>query len=187
MDALKVSSLFRHLSLSSLPNGVAVHAPYLPSVDVDAIVGKSPTLSTVLPPYKHLSLSKKAFFRDETLGDLLRSVVLETSDATIWLEDSISELVLAVEGCRKLTLTPVGPPSHAAMLRGRLQQHVGEVQIEHPKVGASTGSSSDSGDFAIVGMSGRFPQCDSIDEFWECLMNGVDTCEEVSPHAKPQQ
>lgn len=35
------------------------------------------------------------------------------------------------------------------------------------------------GKLAIVGMSGRFPESETLDEFWQVLYKGVDTCKEV--------
>ena len=36
-------------------------------------------------------------------------------------------------------------------------------------------------DIAIVGMSGRFPGADDIDEFWQNLRGGIDASERLTP------
>ena len=181
IDALQTSPLFQEVSLSVLPDGVAVHAPHLPPVDVEAVLGDSPILDTMLPSNRQMSLSKKTFFRAETLGDLLRATISEMSEGTIWLEDSVEKLCMSVKDSSKLKLVALGPTTHTAMLHKCFKRSVNDVQIVRPQ-GQTTNPENSSSDFAIVGMSGRFPQCESVEEFWECLMNGVDTCEEVCIH-----
>ena len=53
--------------------------------------------------------------------------------------------------------------------------------LENPKKGKDMGKSIPSEPIAIIGMACRFPQSNSIDEFWELLKNGVDAIREVPP------
>lgn len=62
-----------------------------------------------------------------------------------------------------------------ASLKGDVP-HVATAQSKGSSLGA--GKTKETG-VAIVGMSGRFPGAESLDEFWKVLEDGIDLCREI--------
>jgi naphtho-gamma-pyrone polyketide synthase len=52
-------------------------------------------------------------------------------------------------------------------------EDLAKQQFEVPR-GAQTAASADANKIAIIGFSGRFPEADDLDEFWDLLMKGLD-------------
>ncbi|KAK7707761.1 Type I Iterative PKS [Diaporthe eres] len=93
-----------------------------------------------------------------------------------------------LEACRKasndaqsIQLVPI----IAAGLHRRLESHLGATHsnlVKSPSASQSSQTSpaqSPSEGVAIVGMSGRFPGAESLDEFWTVLEQGVDLCRQI--------
>lgn len=95
-----------------------------------------------------------------------------------------------LEACRK-ALDDTHPiqlvPIIGAGLHRRLESHLGAAGNNLPKSSSPFSTTpachrdapSSSDGVAIVGMSGRFPGADSLDEFWTVLENCVDLCRQI--------
>ena len=83
-----------------------------------------------------------------------------------------------------LKLTPIGTTSEHALLSTLQNSYSPLVEIDyqdfHPlQDHINTSGNPSLSKLAIVGMSGRFPDADSPEDFWEVLRHGVDTVRTV--------
>lgn len=84
-------------------------------------------------------------------------------------------------GDGNITVTAMGPQGIAQTLCRRLL--AAGIQVKEnrePPIVAETQLRDGSGAIAIVGMSGRFPGGESLEEFWNNLENGCDVHKHVS-------
>lgn len=130
-----------------------------------------------------LSSSYGAPMQGETFHDLIPQIIDDV------FQNKIQESQL-LEACRK-SLDATHPiqlvPIIAAGLHRRLESHLGALHnnllkstspLQSSRTRQTDISSSPEG-VAIVGMSGRFPGADSLEEFWTVLENGVDLCRQI--------
>ncbi len=116
------------------------------------------------------------------LRDLLIEVIEDLLVEPVRWNQVVSEIIVRLKsaGCTEIDILPFGPTSASK----DLAKSLGEAGITaHIK---STGGSRpiSSGNFrkgaiAIVGMGGRFPGSESLEEFWKTLMDGLDLHKEV--------
>lgn len=66
------------------------------------------------------------------------------------------------------------------IIAGKVDKEIGIEILKHLKSGAEKSVK----DIAIIGMSGRFPMADCIDEFWKNICNGVDCVGEFPENRK---
>lgn len=66
------------------------------------------------------------------------------------------------------------------IIAGKIDKEIGVEILKHLKSGAEKSVK----DIAIIGMSGRFPKADCIDEFWMNIRNGVDCIGEFPENRK---
>ena len=97
--------------------------------------------------------------------------------------DKVDEAVPALlqsRGTDRIVISPIATTTEKALsmsLKG-----LASIDIEH---GASTPISpshrpaADKAKLAIIGYSGRFPESQSTQAFWDVLYKGIDTCKEV--------
>ena len=164
-----------------------IYGSHLPPIDASCVVGASPLLGTSI-------IQKSVFFAlpsphgplsTTTLGELLRIAVAEIAHKPIQIEESIRKVAEATRATDKsdVIITTVGSTWDTLSVRGIFQQHGQSVQIgklsPRPKPYGNDIDSIPSGGIAIVGMSGRFPESDTIDEFWHLLETGATTHQEI--------
>jgi iterative type I PKS product template protein len=112
-------------------------------------------------------------------------VVVEIAHKPMHIEKTVSALAAAIEASTKsgAVLTTVGSTWDASTMKELLVQHGQTVSLgEFPSCPPPFGSSLDSippDAIAVVGMSGRFPESDTLDEFWRLLETGTTTHQEV--------
>ena len=181
LELLQASQDFHDIPKLPLTAAISVHAPHLYPMDYQSIVGDSPILNVALPSRSCISSSVCAPFEASCLRDLLHLVIADVTQNPLWLEKSVQALGSTFKNTPELVLTAVGPTPHTPMVKQILQQKVDNV---HLGVGAKSASASSnvrggSGLMAVVGMSGRFPHSDNLEEFWDMLQNGTATHEEV--------
>lgn len=119
----------------------------------------------------------------ETLKDLIRQVIPDITQSRLRLSDTIEK---AVKGLNSglVKLACVGYTPHLTSLQKSLQRERLETTVLHHSsldnspLFTSPRGGSDS--IAIVGMSGRFPGSDNIQEFWKSLLDGERHIREVS-------
>lgn len=160
----------------------AVHAPDLPRVNIDGIVGKSqlfettPVCRTVFPwgsrdPSEGMT----------TVRALLEHAVIDIASSMLWPEEAVSALNVYLES-PDLTLIQVGPTGYMPMVQTLLRgkRVATRTAALAQKVALESTTIADSSLVAIVGMSGRFPGCnDDLEELWDLLVAGETTHEEV--------
>ena len=93
--------------------------------------------------------------------------------------------LLKSRGVTNLLITPVGATPPASKSLSTALSSNGILNEVGPSVGTSVPSSfshrpgTARGKLAIVSMSGRFPEAQSTEAFWDLLYKGTDTCKEV--------
>ncbi|GFF59427.1 conidial yellow pigment biosynthesis polyketide synthase, partial [Aspergillus udagawae] len=163
-----------------------MYGSHLPPLDVDQVVG----VSGVLELYQvkrplYSAHSSTGPLPASTLAELLRRVVVEIAHKPMHVERTFSALAVAIEASTKdeVVLTTVGSTWDASTMRNILLQHGQTVSLaEFPSCPMPFGSSVDSippDAIAVVGMSGRFPESDTLDEFWGLLETAKTTHREI--------
>ena len=162
----------------------AVHAPHLPVLDADSIIGDSVTLAMPYPPdARIISTSTCVPYVAKDVRALLHQMILDIGQNTLRLTDTVGALVKNIlRAGNEVDVIVVGPTAHTRMLQGALQESSIRVNlITEPKiVPPAEVLRGGSGKVAVVGMSGRFPGSESINEFWENLQRGTDFHQKVS-------
>lgn len=169
---LETDATLSKSEVSILPAFGAVHAGHLPAPEFSELVPESPLLNRPIKPgYKLISGSKYAPFAANTLGDLLRQIMLDifqngTDPARVF---DLSKTF--VQKGKEISLYMLGSTSYLVLLRRSLHAQGLQVALKTtaPSV-PNTQLRGGSGSVAIIGMSGQFPGAASVDEMWEVLM-----------------
>lgn len=159
----------------------AFHAAHLECPDLDRILGKANLASFKLRPNVNLITVQgevdphKSDLRT-VLAMLLRGCFQSTMLLTPETEPSRANAAGQIG-----RITSVEPCGSLESVRAWLDR---DGQVDHVTAGAelfaTTAAPIASDDIAIVGMAGRFPQADSLDEFWDIIVSGKDVHEFVS-------
>lgn len=163
--------------------GAAVHAAHLPLLDIKRIIGSSALLDApVTSKAQIISSSTGMPFVAPDLRTLLCKMIMDVTQNTLHLTNTVQAVVSDFEGKGDVELIAVGPTAHTSLVQSALQDaDIKVVLTRHaetsPPVCSLRGGSDQ---VAIVGMSGRFPGSDNIQEFWEALQKGQDLHKEVS-------
>ena len=175
----KFSGVFLNAPLLQLPIAAAYHASHLILPDVSAIVGSSNILDISLKPNSSvMSTSSGTPIAAASLRLVLHKIVEDILYAPVLWAKSVEGLLSRV-GPRDLKVTIIEPNGIAQSLFRKLEQAgVKLIKTVRPPPGDG-GSKSD--DIAIVGMSGRFPGGQNLDEFWKTLESGQDLHRTVNP------
>jgi len=161
---------------------------HLPSVDDAQIVGSSPALHTVTvqrPLYSAHSVTDS--LPAETFGDTLRLAVADIGHKPARVEDAFRAVaaVLQKKGNEDVILTTVGSTWDTSKVRSILEQHGQSVSVgEYEPTPKPFGNDIDNvprHEIAVVGMSGRFPESDTLDELWELLESETTVDKEIPP------
>lgn len=163
--------------------GGGVHLPNLPELDLDEVVGSSPVLDVPITPKAMLWSPYSCEIRNaETLRDLIRRVIPDITQASLHLSDTIDKAVEGL-GHGSVKIVCVGYTPHLTSLQKSLQRERREATVvQHSSVDSSffTSPRGGSDSIAIVGMSGRFPGSENIQEYWKSLLDGERHIKEVS-------
>ncbi|KAJ5806695.1 hypothetical protein N7474_010287 [Penicillium riverlandense] len=154
--------------------GGAVHMPNLPELDLDVILGSSPLLDTPIT-------SKASFLSPytcqpraaSTLGELIRSLIPEVTQKMLRLSDTIEETLRPL-GRRPVRVTSVGYTPHLVSVQKTLQaKRIPFTVAEHTNQSSQPITSQRGGSnlIAIVGMAGRLPGSESVEEYWQSLLD----------------
>ncbi|KAI0974689.1 hypothetical protein F4678DRAFT_485714 [Xylaria arbuscula] len=155
-----------------LPIYGAYHAKHLPLPDLDDIIGDSPLLER--PCHASGWLLDPETNNPQSFRELLRLALYKILQQPIDLDNVIQGVAHRTENY-DVHLTSIGP-AHMSNLERRLQpSHIcrfGSRQLQSPKSEISSFETSES--IAVVGMAGRFPGAENVDELWETLIEGKD-------------
>ncbi|KAF7738576.1 Conidial pigment polyketide synthase [Penicillium ucsense] len=183
-----------HLPKNSKPTRAPIHGPYHASHlyddrDVERIMESWPTekFSKYVPQIPLLSCETGAVLAVETLEDLLKAVLREIiSRQLCWdkvIESCTSVLKQNTSNC---TLYPVSTTAtqslHNSLKKAGITNieivgNIGDVKKETENINSS--GRSDQSKIAIIGLSGRFPEAQDTEAFWELLYKGLDVHREV--------
>ncbi|KAI0439096.1 polyketide synthase [Xylaria telfairii] len=167
------------------------HAPHLHgALDIDQLLGLNDehvtaVLANAKPRSGVMSCVTGCSFSETDTKSLLKAVVHEILNEPLYfhkvLDGSINE-ARKIAGSRILVI-PCGP-THAAstlanLLRSETKLEVvlrSPPQISRESNATHLGNHGSTGKckLAIVGMSGRFPDAENIEEFWDLLAKGID-------------
>ncbi|KAK0384631.1 hypothetical protein NLU13_8717 [Sarocladium strictum] len=102
---------------------------------------------------------------------LLRAVCVQLLSRPLDIPVVVDQLrtKLDGDGCTSVRIIQMGASSHASYLAKALRTGSNSRSI----------STSQTGRIAIVGMAGRGPGSDNVDEFWKLIMDKQDLCSEV--------
>ena len=176
------SSKLEQAAKLNLGSAAAVHAAHLPSLNVEKVLGHSAVLNMKITSKACiLSTSTCKPFVASDLRSLLSQAIQDIAQNTYDLDNVVQATVSGLLDQRKVSLVVIGPTAHANLVQGALQG-VG-VKTDMPsdyKEDENTDSRRGGSDLvAIVGMSGRFPGSDNVEDFWQTLKKGQEFCKKV--------
>ena len=179
----ETSSCVLHARKNPLPLTAAYHASHLGVCNVDEIIGTSSILERHLVPNVFISStsSGEVLAKNRTMREALYEALTEILQLPIdW--SLIIQNLTSFSKEMDVTLSVIGPASAIGSveraLRPTLVSNMAGIALsdegfhlfEHRPASES---------IAIVGVSGRFPKGESLDELWQVLENGLDLHKEV--------
>ena len=170
--ALELFNLVRKLPL---PIYGLFHASHLDLPEVDSIVGHSNLLDrnveshgSLLHPNLHCES------KNVSLRELLVHAINDIFRTPLDFEVDIQQIIRLTQG-RNVHLTSIGPSRMSHLERALNPKNVhrlGSRELQHLKTPVS---SIDHGmSIAVVGMAGRFPDAQDVNELWRILIEGRD-------------
>ena len=120
-----------------------------------------------------------------TFGELLRLTISEIAHKSMQVERTFRTVATALQktGGSEIILTTVGSTWDPSAFQDILHQYDQSVRIGEfspcPKPFGNDLSSIPWDAIAVVGMSGRFPESDTLDELWRLLETGTTTHQEI--------
>lgn len=178
---------------------MASHAPHLfTSDDVDWILEKTSTAAwaTYTARIPTFSCATGKLVWAGNLRSLLHVALMDTLYEPIRFDKVLEELPARLQSASMIKITPVGTNVEGAVFaaikdaRSPKNNPVGDSStdsastvviepLDQDKSEARTKVPCGKSKLAIVGMSGRFPEADSPEEFWDLLYQGLDVVKEV--------
>lgn len=160
------------LNIHALQHTVAVS-----QVDINYIVGNSALLDTpILPDFRVWGMDDpEATYAN--WGNLLRAVVKQALSLPLDITKVVGQLNAKLSPCR-LEIRVIGPSSHTSYIGSALKAAGSTVSFHYDKSLEQT-QLPGLGRIAIVGMAGRGPGSDNLEEFWDLIMSKQDLYEEI--------
>jgi hypothetical protein len=166
----------------------AVHTEYMPRFDVHKVLGDSPLLDTpITSKARIISPGSCRRYTHTSLRSMLAEIMVDIAHNVLHINGTIEECVSDLIGKGPVSLTVVGPTPHLTAVQRILQSKGIEYHIRQhrsPRSGITSRAGSDL--VAIVGMSGRFPGSETIEGFFEDLLEGKRQIKKVSDNMYPQ-
>ena len=174
------TELDRAAKIKTDTNG-AIHTEYIPTIDVEEVLGGSAILDTPLSSKAVVGRnSRKGVFAESDLRGLLRAMIIEIAHKVLKLTDTIEECMSTIKHDGEVKFTVVGPSSHRPTVERSMQDHRIIYQSNEHSEQRNDTLRGGSDDIAIVGMSGRFPASETVEGFWENLLAGKSFIREAS-------
>jgi iterative type I PKS product template protein len=159
--------------------GVPAHAPFMAGVDAEDVLGHSPLLDRPLDWEKVVMVTPSGDCQPRrfgTLRELLCDIFEDILLRILLVDKTIESCVQRLDRSARVSVHEIGNTSHMPRVLETLAA-VGlpydVVPAYQPPPPGSTLTRGTSDLVAIVGMSGRFPGSDNVDEFWHELMSGA--------------
>ena len=152
----------------------AFHASHVHSSNIASIMGNSPLLELPLSPNTSVisTSSGRAMDGAQTMRDLLHDSLLDILRRPLDVPKVVEEL----KACELVEpmLTIIGPSNMTNSLQRSLKWSGHHWPVEPGIKSKADADCQNSGCFAIVGMSGRFPGGEDLESFWNVLEEGLD-------------
>ena len=184
MDALS-----KEIDLSGLPSepySGPMYCSHLPPVDAAQLVRLSPSIDEHATRRWMCSMhSSSEATRTTTFGGLLRNAIEDIVHKPVRFEESIEAVTAQLKKTdgSEVVLVTVGSTSETSEVQGLLQKQGLGVELAQPlqptQPYGNDINSIPADAIAVVGMSGRFPDSDTLDEFWSLLESGTTTHQEI--------
>ena len=161
------------------------HTLDVSEADIDYVVGNSTLLSTPLRPgYKIWGMAgDDANATYSNWGHLLRVAALQTLSQRLDIVQTVGKLSAHLGTSQHIDVKMMGPSGHAAYLVNVLKAGLGaltrHVSVNDDLVAQSSSQAVREGAVAIVGMSGKGPSSEDLDEFWNVIATGQDCHQEI--------
>jgi iterative type I PKS product template protein len=161
------------------------HSLEVTEADIDYVVGTSSLLSTPLRPgYKVWGISAHDVnVSYANWGRLLRAAALQTLSQRLDIVQTVSKLSTHVGTSQHIDIKMMGPSGHAAYAVSVLEAGLGmltrHVSIDDDLAAKSSNEGIREGGIAVVGMSGKGPRSENLQEFWDIIESGQDCQEEI--------
>lgn len=159
----------------------SVHAPHLPGADMEAIMGEFGSNLTLasrpLSPSVHItSTSSCQTFSEANLADLLHRTLHDILTLRLDHDGTILAVASRVPANARARLLVIGGASSLSTVqKALLARKVDVTTVEGFANWTSLPTKrSGSGKVAIVGVAGRFPGSENVDEFWTSLLEGKE-------------
>ena len=181
---IKQCPAVRGLAMNSLEIRAIQHTLNVSSAEIDFMVGNNSTFldrPLSYPNHRLWGMDDPAV-PYVTWGHQLRAVCSQLLSQPLDITQAVSKLSSELEGVGAVRVIQVGSSSHTPYLTSALKVAGRSVSVLDQRSLEPTddGDSSSKADrIAIVGMAGRGPGSDNVDEFWDVIMSKEDLCQEV--------
>lgn len=161
------------------------HSLDVSEADIDYVVGNSSLLSTPLRPgYKVWGIGgNDANATYSNWGHLLRAAALQTLSQRLDIVQTMGKLSAHLGTTKHIDIKMMGPSGHAAYLVNVLKTGLGmwtrHVSVDDDLTARSSSEGVREGAIAIVGMAGKGPSSEDLDEFWNIIETGKDCHQEI--------
>ena len=187
LDTLaKTSDLAQSMTSTPTPSKCLIYGSHLPPVDTVRVLCVSPVREAcTIRRSLYSAHSPVSSLSARTFGELLHLTVSEITHKSMQVEETFRTVATALQktGSSEVILTTVGSTWDASTFQDIFHQHDQSVRIGEllpcPKPFGDDLSSIPSDAIAVVGMSGRFPESDTLDELWRLLESGTTTHQEI--------
>ncbi|KAG7289996.1 Non-reducing polyketide synthase rads2 [Staphylotrichum longicolle] len=182
---MKQCPAIKNLAKNPLNIHALQHTIKLTAADLDFIVGNNSALLDLplCQPAIDLWGMDEPGATYTNWGDMLRAICDQVLSRSLDIPQAVGKLNTKLEGAETVKVLQIGTTSHAPYLLNALKGPTRHVSIQDAQslleAPTSTSSSQGGGRIAIVGMAGRGPGCDNVDEFWDLIMDKQDLCREV--------
>lgn len=177
--------------------GGPMHSCWSPRVNTARILGNSALLRRPLDPVKARMISPGGgpcakYYDHPTLGSMLEEMIDDIAHKPLHITSTIQETVSGLQRRDRqhhVRLSVMGPTNHQAATTHALKSCGIKYEINSldrtwnketsPEQPLNVKGRGGSGLVAIVGMAGRFPGSDTVEGFWEDLLDGKCHIKEV--------
>ena len=160
----------------------AFHALHLELPDLESIMGSSSLLDLQVKPRTSLILGsgRELKSKDMVFKSLMREALTEILKIPQYMsavEDTLGPYTRGDDS----RISLIGPTNFPALTEdtSRTSQARSRAPSTTRKLDQGLTPSVEGNDIAVVGMSGRFPESDKLEELWEILVQGRDLCRQV--------
>ena len=189
LDTLaKTSDVAQSITSTPTPSKCLMYGSHLPPVDTAKVLCVSPAHEArTIRRSIYSAHTSTCSLSAGTFGELLRLTTSEIAHKSMQVQETFRTVATALQktGNSDVVLTTVGSTWDASTFQDILHQCHQSVRIGKlspcPKPFGDDLSSIPSDAIAVVGMSGRFPESDTLDELWRLLERGRTTNQEIPP------